>query len=56
VSLVFTAPLPSGGVFSLTPRELGYFLFPWVGPVGLIFLLTSRVVELLFYPARSDGG
>jgi hypothetical protein len=34
----------------------GVFCSPWVGPVRLVFLLTFRVVELLFPLTRSGGG
>jgi hypothetical protein len=50
--VVFTPP-PPGGDFPLTPHESGCFCSPWVGSVGLVFLPTSRVVELLFPPIRS---
>jgi hypothetical protein len=52
-----TSRLPLPVVISLWLLvSQGTFCFPWFGPVGLVFLPTSRVVELLFPPARSGGG
>jgi hypothetical protein len=51
--VVFLPPPPSGD-FSLTPRELGCFFVPlsWFSGVSC----SSKVVELLFLPARPGGG